>query len=559
MSYPSLPVRERQQTVELRRPQAASPADAMLLEEIARIRVYALFSALMYSAVLVGLPFLGGSTVLKWILLPQMLLGVAGAAHVLAALRDPRRYRPRVILALAVMATATGYTVILYWGINSVAPTTVALGLYFFSRSQSARAALIIYVLCAATQAALALLVLSGAMADPGIYTGAGRPVIYHVVTQVSVQFFYFMAHVLARLGRRSTLFAIDSLLRAHRQVEQRDAALLEVKQDLDRMAQIGGPGRHSDQVLGSYRLGVIIGRGAMGEVYEAAHTVSGQRAAVKLLHPHVLDVPGAVERFLREARAAGALASPHVVRVLDASGPDAPVPYLVMELLAGKDLAFLLRKRRRLGGEQLVRLAREVADVIDEAGGKGIVHRDLKPHNLFLAEQDGEPARWKVLDFGASKLARHHGTLTAGRVVGTPAYMAPEQARGEDTTPRADVYALAAIAYRCLTGRPPYSGKDLPGTLYNVCYSMPPRPSEIAELPAAVDAVLAVGLAKSPGDRFASAAELAAALAAAIAGRAAPAIEEHADALLAALAWGTRLEPASSSSASESRTLSMR
>ena len=301
--------RPEQQTVELKRPQAASPADALLLEEVARIRVYALFSLIMYSAVLLGLPFLGGSSLLKWILLPQMALGVGGAGYVVGSLRDPRRYRPRVILALAVLATGTGFTVILFWGINSVAPTTVALGIYFFSRSQSARAALLIYVLCAVTQAGLAALVLTGAMADPGIYTGASRPVIYHLVTQLALQFFYFMAHVLARLGRRSTLRAIDSLLRAHRQVEQRDAALMEVKQDLDRMAQIGGPGRHTDQVLGAYRLGAIIGRGAMGEVYEATHTASGEAAAVKLLHPHVLEAPGAVERFLREARAAGALA----------------------------------------------------------------------------------------------------------------------------------------------------------------------------------------------------------------------------------------------------------
>src|SRR6185503_16165081 len=113
LGYSSRGLGERpqaQQTVELRRPQAASPADALLLEEIARIRVYALFSLIMYSAVLIGLPFLGGSTLLKWILLPQMVLGVAGAGHVVAALRDPRRYRPRVILALAVLATATGYT-----------------------------------------------------------------------------------------------------------------------------------------------------------------------------------------------------------------------------------------------------------------------------------------------------------------------------------------------------------------------------------------------------------------------------------------------------------------
>jgi eukaryotic-like serine/threonine-protein kinase len=544
-------VSEQADTVDLRRsiePTAGSPAEALLIEEIARIRVYALFSLAMYIVALVGVPLLGGDRLLRQVLLGLLVICVVAAGYVVRALGDSRRYRPRVILALAVLATVTGYVVILYWGIHSAAPATVALGLYFFSRSQSAGAAWFIYALCAVAQAALAILVLSGAMADPGIYTGADRPLHYHVVTQVAIQFLYFMAHVLARLGRASTLRAIDSLLRVHRQVEQRDAALLEVKQDLDRMVQLGGPGRHTDQVVGAHRLGAVIGRGAMGEVYEATHVTSGARAAVKLLYPHILEAPGAIERFLREARAAGALESPHVVRVLDASPPGAPFPYLVMEHLVGRDLAFMLRKRRRLSGEQLARMVAEVASAIDEAGKKGVVHRDLKPHNLFLAEPGGgAAAAWKVLDFGASKLARHHGTLTAGRVVGTPAYMAPEQARGEDATPRADVYGLAAIAYRCATGRPPFSGKDLPGTLYNVCYSMPPQPSVIAEVPPAVDAVLAVGMAKDPADRFASGAELSAALAAALEGRSQPHIEERARALLAALPWGTRLEPPAS------------
>jgi eukaryotic-like serine/threonine-protein kinase len=539
-------------------PSAGSPAEALLVEEIARIRVYALFSLVMYLVALAGVPFLGGDRILKHLLIGLLVVDVAAAGYVVSALRDAARYRPRVILALAVLATITGYTVIFYWGINSAAPATVALGIYFFSRSQSARAALFIYVLAAAAQAVLAVLVLSGAVADPGIYTGADRPLHYHVVTQAAIQFLYFMAHVLARLGRASTLRAIDSLLRVHRQVEQRDAALLEVKQDLDRMVQLGGPGRFTDAVFGAYRLGPVIGRGAMGEVYQAAHVESGERAAVKLLHPHVLDFPGSIERFLREARAAGVLESPHVVRILDASGPEAAVPYLVMEHLVGKDLAFMLRNRRRLAGDHLPRMVRDVADAIDEAGAKGIVHRDLKPHNLFLAERAGRAAVWKVLDFGASKLARHHGTLTAGRVVGTPAYMAPEQARGEDTSPSADVYALAAIAYRCLTGRPPFSGKDLPSTLYNVCYSMPPQPSVIGELPAAVDAVLAVGLAKEPSHRFATAGALATALTDALSGRPDPHIEERARVLLASLSWGVRLEPAApASEPGDSSTLS--
>jgi serine/threonine-protein kinase len=170
------------------------------------------------------------------------------------------------------------------------------------------------------------------------------------------------------------------------------------------------------------------------------------------------------------------------------------------------------------------------------------VVHRDLKPHNLFLAEEGGV-FTWKLLDFGVSKLVDAGGTLTAGHVIGTPGYMAPEQARGEDVDGRADVYALAAIAYRCLTGHPPFTGKDVPSTLYDVVYKMPTRPSLlIAELHADVDRALALGLAKRPRERLASARELADALAAAVGGGLAPGLRVRADELVARHAWGQRL-----------------
>ena len=145
----------------------------------------------------------------------------------------------------------------------------------------------------------------------------------------------------------------------------------------------------------------------------------------------------------------------------------------------------------------------------------------------------------WKVLDFGASKLAKHSGTLTEGRVVGTPAYMAPEQARGEDVTPLADVYALAAISYRCLTGRPPFSGKDLPTTLYNVCYSMPPQPSSVAELSRRWTACWRSALPRKARDRFESASELAGALASAFTGQRDDWLDRRGQALLAHMPWG--------------------
>ncbi|HKE13595.1 MAG TPA: serine/threonine-protein kinase [Kofleriaceae bacterium] len=518
---------------------ASSPVEALFQEEVARTRMFALFCVFIDLFAMIGLPFLGGNLLVRNVLLAELAVNIAGAAYLYTQLRDPARFRQNVVVSLAVLASLTGYTAILYWGVNSAAPAIVVLGIYFFSRGQNSAAAVLIYGLCAGLQAIMAILILSRALPDPGMYTGSGLPIQVHLVTQILLQFMFFTAHTLARSTRTGTLRAIDSLLQARRQVEQREAMFQEVRQDLDRVLQLGGPGRHTDRVLGSYKLGVVVGRGAMGEVYEASDVITGARAAVKLLHPNVMLHPGSIERFLREAQAASSLESPHVVRVLDASPHDAALPYLVMEYLTGHDLAHHLRRRRRLGPDKMQVLAIQVASALDEAGAKGIVHRDIKPQNLFLLERAGAAPMWKILDFGASKLAQHSGTLTEGRVVGTPAYMAPEQARGESVTPRADVYALAAIAYRCLTGRPPYSGKDLPTTLYNVCYSMPPQPSSVAELPGPVDSVLAVGLAKTARDRFESASELAGAIGAALAGQRDDWIDRRAQALLADMPWG--------------------
>jgi len=162
-------------------------------------------------------------------------------------------------------------------------------------------------------------------------------------------------------------------------------------------------------------------------------------------------------------------------------------------------------------------------------------VHRDLKPQNLFRVE--GAHPTWKILDFGVSKLADSAMGLTRGEAIGTPRYMAPEQARGEDVDARADVYSLAVVAYRALTGHPPFKGDDLP-VLMEVLARMPARPGALAELDPDVDAFFAVALAKQPAQRFQSAAELCEALAAALEGKLDPALRERAAALLAELSW---------------------
>jgi serine/threonine-protein kinase len=203
------------------------------------------------------------------------------------------------------------------------------------------------------------------------------------------------------------------------------------------------------------------------------------------------------------------------------------------MERLHGHSLAELLRRDGKLAGPAVAELVRQIGAGLDAAGSAGIVHRDIKPQNLF------HDRVWKILDFGVATLTGDSaGTLTQGGIVGTPSYMAPEQAQGRRLDRRADLYALAAVAYRCFTGRHPFSGADTPALLYAVVHKMPARPGDTVELPADVDRWFAVALAKSPGDRFATGGALAAALDAALAGALEPGLRKRAEVLLRTLAW---------------------
>jgi serine/threonine-protein kinase len=316
----------------------------------------------------------------------------------------------------------------------------------------------------------------------------------------------------LARRSRRAMLDAVQDLHDAVREVAQREVLLEEARQDFARAARIGGPGRLTGATVGDFELGVILGRGAMGEVYEARHVEAGTPAAVKVLLPSTGSQPGSLSRFFRELQVASDVRSPHVVRVLQVADADASMPFLAMELLRGSDLSSYLRARGRLDIGETVDLVRQVGRGLTDAADAGVVHRDLKPQNLFRVEADDGRAVWKILDFGVSKIAGHSGTLTQGNVVGTPVYMAPEQALGAAVDHRSDLYALAAIAYRCLTGQPPFKGGDVAAILYAVVNVMPAAPGRIADLPQ-LDRVFERALAKDPEQRFESADALAQAL----------------------------------------------
>jgi serine/threonine-protein kinase len=227
-------------------------------------------------------------------------------------------------------------------------------------------------------------------------------------------------------------------------------------------------------------------------------------------------------------------------VRVLEINTTTGKIPFLAMERLRGNDLAHQLRRHRKLQLAQAKQFADEVSIGLEAAREAGIVHRDLKPHNVFHAEAPSGARVWKILDFGVSK-SGGSGTLTKGHVIGTPAYMAPEQARGEDVDHRADVYSLAAILYRSVTGHPSFTGKDVPSMLYDVVYRVPTQPSVLTALPGDMDRVLAIGLAKNPVDRFATAAELARWFTSAIENELDFEQRRRGDDAIAKYPWGTR------------------
>ncbi len=481
------------------------------------------------------LPFIGGSVGLRIVVMTSLVTAIALGYWVERQMVARADRAEHLMVMLALSASPAIFFQVLYFGIFSAAQLFPALALYFFGRRERFRAALTMFVVNGVTQAVFAFAIISGLADDPGLV----RPelprsilIVGHLLTQLG----FICAFLLGRGSYRASHDAIAKMQNAMRLAAQREALLLEAREDLDRALQIDSAGRFTDRVFGMYRLGHLIGRGGMGEVYEAWHTGTGDLAAVKLLAHRELGNPSSVERFLREIRAVRTLASRHVVRVLAAGDERDPIPYFVMERLHGHDLAHHLRSGK-LPATGLAELLEQIGAALEEAWAQGIVHRDLKPQNLFLA--DGSPACWKVLDFGVAALDEHSGTLTQGKVVGTPSYMAPEQARGERVDHRADVYAIAAIAYRWLTGRPVVAGRDLHTALYQTVHVMPERPSSLADLPTEIDAVLAIGLVKDPTLRWDRISELRDAIAAALAGRLDAATHVRAAKLVERHPWG--------------------
>jgi serine/threonine protein kinase len=257
---------------------------------------------------------------------------------------------------------------------------------------------------------------------------------------------------------------------------------------------------------VGPYRIVGELGGGGMGVVYQAVHELLRRPAAIKVLRPELGQLAMASDRFLTEARATTAIRHPGIVEVYDYGHTANGQAFIAMELLAGETLAERLRRRGPMSIAEAMTIARRIAAPLTAAHERGVVHRDLKPENVFLVKdhEGGAIDQVKLLDFGIAKL---ESTATAqrtalGLVLGTPAYMAPEQCIGAECDHRADLYALGCILFEMLAGRTPYSGAHTSDLLAAHMRQPIPNIARMVTVPADITRLVTTLLAKAPQDR---------------------------------------------------------
>lgn len=261
-------------------------------------------------------------------------------------------------------------------------------------------------------------------------------------------------------------------------------------------------------RTISHYRIVEKLGEGGMGIVYLAEDTLLGRRVAIKTLHATAGSQDNRFRtRFLREARAISALSHPHIATIYDYGETDASEPYIVMELIKGTTLSDLMVKEK-LTIPRAIEIIEEVAEALAEAHRLGIIHRDIKPSNVAINERGGV----KVLDFGLAKQldlsaasgperpTLLHTQTQDGVVVGTPMYLSPEQAMGEDVDNRSDLFAVGVLLYECIAGKPPFSGRTAADICTRIIRDDPPPPSKFnSDVSRELDRISLKALAKSP------------------------------------------------------------
>src|SRR4051812_11066598 len=280
----------------------------------------------------------------------------------------------------------------------------------------------------------------------------------------------------------------------------------------LDQDAETGGrPDALKGRLVGGkFRIEALLGAGGMGNVYRAEQISLHKQVALKILHRDLMTDETVVKRFEREARSASRLDHPNLVRIIDfGRDQETGVLFIAMELLSGRDLGQVITEDGSLPLHRIVRIMSQVLSALEEAHVQGVIHRDLKPANIMLVDRRGELDLGKVCDFGIAKSNAFKGTdsnsmLTVrGFVCGTPEYMAPEQARGEDVDGRSDLYASAVILYQLVTGNVPFTASSPVGILSQHLDRSPPAPSvRRPDIPRALEQLIIKGLSKDPAHR---------------------------------------------------------
>lgn len=260
----------------------------------------------------------------------------------------------------------------------------------------------------------------------------------------------------------------------------------------------------------GKYELIRLLGEGGMGTVYEAKHRLIGRRLAVKFLHPHYVTSEEVVTRFQREAQAAAAIGHENIIDVTDMGQTSEGAPFIVMEYLDGLDVRDLLAEVGSLSVEQASHIMVQALSALQSAHDAGIIHRDLKPENIYLIDKSDRKHYVKLLDFGISKFKTLEGEgakgLTqTGTVLGTPYYMSPEQARGDQNIGnKSDIYAMGVILFQMLTGKLPFDAPNYNALLIKILTEDPPDPLSLKpELPLDVVETIKIAMSREANDRF--------------------------------------------------------
>jgi hypothetical protein len=437
------------------------------------------------------------------------LLAVSATLCFTVLRRRGRWYMPLSLVSLAIETFTSMCWVQLTGSVSSYFLLALPVLILGYRLYATYRLGLAAYLIGAAMHAAAVVLEVAGVLVPASLFT-ADPGVIYseplfRAAATVSLQLMFVTVFILANVVARA--------------LREKESELDVAQRNLDRAVAEVQPGRLSGQTLdGKYRLGELLGRGGMGEVYQAQRA-DGGLVAVKILYAHLCN-PDDLARFRREAAIAQKLPAAYVAQVFDIGhAVDGGHHYLVMELLRGEDLGTLLRRRGKLSPDEVLVIVDQLAVGLEAAHAAGVVHRDLKPQNVFLVVHS--PLwRVKLLDFGVARLLEGSELTRSAMLIGSPGYLAPEQAVSDfgEVGTRADVFALGSIIYRALTGHAAFQARNPLAAAYEAVHVEPPPPSQHEpSLSAEVDRVIARALAKQPDARYATPGELARALRAAL------------------------------------------